>query len=62
MRFTFVEGPQCKYKLYRHVLCYPADSKGDSDIFNILISPISSFFYFIYFYFSYPIVIFFIGK
>ena len=43
--FTFVEGPQCKYKLYRHVLCYPADSKGDSDIFNILISPISNFFY-----------------
>ena len=43
MRFTFVEGPQCKYKLYRHVLCYPADSKGDSDIFNILISPISNF-------------------
>ena len=43
MRFTFVEGPQCKYKLYRHVLCYPANSKGDFDIFNILISPISNF-------------------
>ena len=64
MRFTFVEGPQCKYKLYSHVLCYPADSKGDSDIFNILISSISNFFFylFIYFYFSYPIVNFFIGK
>ena len=60
MRFTFVEVPQCKYKLYRHALCYPANSKGDFDIFNILISPISNFF--INFYFSYPIVIFFIGK
>ena len=63
MRFTFVEGPQCKCKLYRHVLCYPADSKGDLDIFNIIISPISNFFFIIiYFYFSYPIVNFFTGK
>ena len=38
-------------------MLYPANSKGDFDIFKILISPISNFF--IYFYFSYLIVIFF---
>ena len=43
MRFTFVEGPQRKYKLYRHVLCYPTNGKGDFDILNILISAISNF-------------------
>ena len=27
--FEHKEGPQCKYKLYRHVLCYLANNKSD---------------------------------
>ena len=54
MHFSSVEGPQWKCKLYRHVLCYPADSKDDSDIFNILISPISNFLFIYLFLFQLP--------
>ena len=25
---TFVEGPRCKYKLYKHVLCHPANNQS----------------------------------